>query len=176
MILFRNNPNEAGVVMNEKKSKNFEPWMIMATWILREAGFKFFSFAKNIEDVQIENVKVGFNENKPTEIRHNNVPYGTAGLLWKTYGEKIFKGWSENERKDYILFKKIDEKVIQSFDREEYGVKNVCLSYCEVLKTFALTRNDVASGRDWKESFEDALEYLDIYMRNEIAHIESNTY
>lgn len=175
-MFFKENPNDAEVVMPLKETYAFRPWLVVSAWIMKMAGYNNFAFTDEPEGLDERIIKIGFGDNKPTLIRHNNVAYGTAGLLWKEYGENIFKGWSDSERKDYLLYKRLDRQVIESFDREEQNVKNICNTIGTGLRKFSLTKGEEKANRDWKGSFEDAIEWLDVYMRNEIAHIEETIF
>lgn len=163
------------VIINEKEAQAFKPEIIASMWILENAGYENFVFTKDpvVEDDSI--IKLGFNETL-TEIRYNNVAYGTAGDCWRKYGEKISKKWVDSERKAYLLSKRFDKQVIESFDREEQGVNCVCNTVGTAIRSFALTNSEKKEEMDWKESIEDAIEWLDRYFINEIAHIRATIF
>lgn len=182
-MLFTKYPEISEVILNVEDSERFEPWMIMAVWTLKKAGFKKFAFSKEPVNGKIN---VGF-KNNPTEVRYNNIAYGTAGTIWKDHGIKVSSGWTKNERKDFILFKKIDQIIIQSLDREEQGARNICLTFGQVLKSFAPLRSDFKNWKNemedefdpymmWGELFKEAVDYLDRYMLNLMTCIDENTY
>lgn len=182
-MLFTKYPEVSEVVLNLEDSERFEPWMIMAVWTLKKAGLKKFAISKEPVNGKIN---VGF-KNNPTEVRYNNIAYGTVGMVWKDFGKKVVNGWTENERKDFILFKKIDLIIVQSLDREEQGARNICLTFGQVLKSFAPLRSDYRDWQNemeddfdpymmWGELFEEAVNYLDRYMLNIMSYIKENTY
>ena len=72
-----------------------------------------------------------FDHHQPNfnDVRDNGIPYASAGLVWKYYGEKlVFNYMNYNpyfcKHTDLIptILKKIDDKVISSVDCEDNGI------------------------------------------------------
>lgn len=54
------------------------------------------------------------------EMRDNNIPYASFGLLWKNYGRQIIKKYCDNNI-EYI-FNYIDEKLVKGIDAIDNGI------------------------------------------------------
>ncbi|MEN7982051.1 MAG: MYG1 family protein [Nanoarchaeota archaeon] len=101
--------------------------------------------------------------------RKNNIPYASAGLVWKHFGKKL-----ANFEKG---FNYIDEKIIQPIDALDSGVqivsKEVIPNYCigEIINSF--TPNWDNKNKDYDKAFFEALNFVTDLLRREIDYANS---
>lgn len=69
------------------------------------------------DEYKPEGNKFDHHQSSFTLKRENGMPYSSAGLAWKHFGEKVAGS--------HEIWKKIDEKVIQPIDADDYGIELV---------------------------------------------------
>lgn len=142
---------------------NVSPATIVALWILKQVGIEKVARLDELPENIDPNIFVlGFkkNENILLEKRtakNGNIAsvYGTAGMLWKKYGKEICV--KNNTRKEYIICDKIDEKIIQTIDFNEYHYQGEIFDIWDDLNTHNLTKDIID---EWKCEVGDDAERL----------------
>lgn len=97
--------------------------------------------------------------------RENGIPYASAGLIWKAYGNKIL----ENTCNPDMIWKLIDEQLIQGIDaidnghfpKIEYPTQG--FSFSNSIRSFNPTWNDTKSA---DEAFLEAVNFADVIFNN----------
>lgn len=103
--------------------------------------------------------QIGFNEK-----RKNNIPYASAGLVWKNFGEEL----SESK----FILNYIDKKLIQYIDALDSGfqvvLKQITSPYGigDVTKSFLPIKN--RDKKDYEKKFLEALDFAINLLKREI--------
>jgi len=106
------------------------------------------------------------------EKRKNNVPYATAGLIWKHFGEKITNSKEIVNRLDLLL--------IQAIDAIDNGVESIatnCLykpyMLSDVIQSFRSAYNVRNANTDLQD-FLEAVDFSQKLLLREISKIKAN--
>ncbi|MDA1197386.1 MAG: MYG1 family protein [Nanoarchaeota archaeon] len=101
-----------------------------------------------------ENMDFDHHQKEPP-IRENDIPYASAGLIWKHFGMKLV---SSKEVLEYI-----DERIMQPIDASDNGIR-ICQS--EVISPFTISRIILDFNPSWQdkdtnpdEAFESAVNF-----------------
>jgi len=103
------------------------------------------------------------------EIRKNKIPYASAGLIWKHFGEKL-----TNSKK---AFDYIDEKLMQPIDAIDCGVsitqKEIIPDYCirQVILSFKPNWQEI--NPEYDKAFEKAVKFATNLLFREIRSANS---
>ncbi len=105
--------------------------------------------------------------------RENRIPYASAGLIWRDFGEQIIQRWSVNHSAHSIV-ESVDEKLIQGIDADDngyhlekdYRIKGIS----EVIGGFNPQWN---VGNDENEAFTAAVSFASKILANQIQSIIS---
>ena len=98
--------------------------------------------------------------------RKNNIPYSSAGLVWKHFGKKITKS------KD--VFEMIDQRLIQTIDAEDNGIQMqssqgnfIPYTLSSIIFNFGKfgSKNDV-------KIFNEAVNLIKVILEREISYLE----
>jgi len=107
-----------------------------------------------------------------TEKRKNNLPYATAGLIWKHYGEKITNSTEVVKRLDLLL--------IQAIDAADNGIEGTTGNYLykpylvqDVIQSFRRAYNIRNKDTDLQD-FLEAVFFAQNLLLREIAKIKAN--
>lgn len=102
--------------------------------------------------------------------RENGIPYASAGLIWRDYGEKLISKYykelygvllEENNSLSSSIAKEIDEKVIQFIDKEDSGIPTSTHTF-SYISSFLPVYNSSYSDFDsaFKLAFDTTVEVL----------------
>jgi len=104
------------------------------------------------------NNRFDHHQNSFTEKRSNNVPYSSAGLIWKNYGFQIVRMFFGNDNIDFCnqICVDVDENIIQAIDALDSGYGNFYLADNVIHATFSGVISSF--NPTWKEdiTFDDA--------------------
>lgn len=98
--------------------------------------------------------------------RKNKIPYASAGLIWKHYGNKLL-----NYKKDIEY---IDKKIIQEIDAQDSGInlssKESVIPYTitNIVKSFSF---DQSNTKIINKKFNESVNIMMKILRNEINHL-----
>jgi uncharacterized UPF0160 family protein len=138
--------------------------------IIRTRDPKEYSKANYLVDIGLKyNPKKGYFDHHQKEgagKRKNQVPYSSAGLVWKHFGLKITK--------DKGIFERIDKRMIQSVDVEDNGVQIKChvgnfvpYTINAVIATFRLS----VKNKKFEDSFNKAVNFAKELLEREISYL-----
>ena len=103
------------------------------------------------------------------EKRNNGIPYASAGLIWKHYGNKITKSKK--------VLEYIDKKIIQGIDAGDNGIQTY--SYKNV-EPYTLYNLIISFNLDWKlnkmtedQAFSKAVDLMKDVLKREINSIQA---
>lgn len=106
------------------------------------------------------------------EKRDNKIPYATAGLIWKHYGEQVTSSPEVVKRLDLLLIQAIDaeDNGVNSVDKNSiftpYQLHNVIQSFRKPY--------DIRNAQTDLQDFLIAVEFAENLLKREILKIEAN--
>jgi uncharacterized UPF0160 family protein len=108
------------------------------------------------------------------QYRENGIPYASAGLIWRDFGEQVLRIWGMGEKEALSVLQAIDERLIQGIDAEDNGYhleKDAKLkAVSEIIGSFNPTWN---SDDDENLAFENAVTFAMRILDNQIRSIKS---
>lgn len=96
------------------------------------------------------------------EVRENNIPYATCGLVWREFGSRVIQKFnSQFDENDIItIFDYVDKNLVQGIDATDNGIdiksEIKVTSISDIIQSFNPTW-DSASSKD--VAFEEATQY-----------------
>ena len=110
--------------------------------------------------------------------RENNVPYSSAGLVWKTYGQRILQGRFDTYNSKFFtkILNEVDLNLIQGVDALDSGYGTLYLADSVPHATFS---NAISSfnptwqeGNSFDEEFKNAVDIAKVFLKREIKRAE----
>jgi uncharacterized UPF0160 family protein len=108
------------------------------------------------------------------QYRENGIPYASAGLIWRDFGEQVVRVFGMEEKEAAAIVSAIDERLIQGIDAEDNGYhleKDVRLkAVSEIIGSFNPTWN---SSNDENAAFDEAVTIAAKILGNQIRSAKS---